>query len=62
MCIGSRRGSCGKLVALSEVGGAYTDSSGRKLLTKRALMCLCWIVIIDVALCCLFIFVPGKRL
>ncbi|KAK0249785.1 hypothetical protein B0A54_16797 [Friedmanniomyces endolithicus] len=34
----------------------------RKLLTKRALMCLCWIVIIDVALCCLFIFVPGKRL
>lgn len=33
-----------------------------KLLNKRALMCLGWITIIDVALCCLFIFVPGKRL
>jgi len=34
----------------------------RTLLNKRALMCLTWVFIIDVALCCLFIFVPGKRL
>ncbi|EME45967.1 hypothetical protein DOTSEDRAFT_70092 [Dothistroma septosporum NZE10] len=34
----------------------------RKLLTKRALMSLMYILIIDVALLCLFIFVPGKRL
>ncbi|KAK4892029.1 Bud site selection protein, Revert to axial protein 1 [Elasticomyces elasticus] len=34
----------------------------RKLLNKRAIMCLGWIVLIDVALCCLFIFVPGTRL
>ncbi|KAK5163844.1 hypothetical protein LTR04_002229 [Oleoguttula sp. CCFEE 6159] len=34
----------------------------RQLLNKRAIMCLGWIVIIDVAICCLFIFVPGKRL
>lgn len=34
----------------------------RKLLNKRALMCLFWIVVIDAALCCLFILVPGKRL
>ncbi|KAK3710682.1 Bud site selection protein, Revert to axial protein 1 [Vermiconidia calcicola] len=34
----------------------------RKLLNKRAAMCLGWIVLLDVALCCLFIFVPGVRL
>ncbi|KAK5171177.1 Bud site selection protein, Revert to axial protein 1 [Saxophila tyrrhenica] len=34
----------------------------RKLLSKRAIMCIGWILIIDVALCCLFIFVPGLRL
>lgn len=34
----------------------------RRLLTQRALMCLGWIILIDTALCCLFIFVPGKRL
>ncbi|KAL1582923.1 hypothetical protein WHR41_08406 [Cladosporium halotolerans] len=34
----------------------------RKLLNKRALMCLAWIAVVDAALCCLFIFVPGKRL
>ncbi|KAI5195349.1 regulator of G protein signaling superfamily [Aureobasidium subglaciale] len=33
-----------------------------RLLTRRALMCLMWIAIIDAAVCCLFIFVPGKRL
>lgn len=33
-----------------------------KLLNKRSLMCLMWVAIIDVVLCCLFIFVPGKRL
>jgi len=25
-------------------------------------MCLAWIAIVDITLCCLFIFVPGKRL
>lgn len=34
----------------------------RKLLNRRALMCLFWVLVVDVALCCLFIFVPGKRL
>lgn len=34
----------------------------KKLLNQRAMMCLLWIFIIDVALLCLFIFVPGKRL
>ncbi|GIZ42841.1 hypothetical protein CKM354_000609400 [Cercospora kikuchii] len=34
----------------------------KKLLSQRALMCLFWITLIDVALLCLFIFVPGKRL
>ncbi|KAK4987331.1 Bud site selection protein, Revert to axial protein 1 [Elasticomyces elasticus] len=34
----------------------------RKLLNKRAMTCLLWIALIDVAWCCLFIFVPGKRL
>ncbi|KJX94601.1 rgs domain protein [Zymoseptoria brevis] len=34
----------------------------RKLLNKRALMCLAGMLILDVALLCLFIFVPGKRL
>ncbi|GAB7366803.1 hypothetical protein MBLNU230_g0755t1 [Neophaeotheca triangularis] len=34
----------------------------RKLLNRRALMCLAWIIVIDAALCCLFIFVPGLRL
>lgn len=33
-----------------------------RLLTRRAMMCLMWIAIIDAAVCCLFIFVPGKRL
>jgi hypothetical protein len=37
-------------------------SSIRKLLNKRALMCLAWIAVVDAALCCLFILVPGKRL
>lgn len=43
----------------------YADewlTDGRKLLNKRSLMCLGWIIVIDVALCCLFILVPGKRL
>lgn len=34
----------------------------KKILTKRAIMALLWIVMIDTALSCLFIFVPGKRL
>ncbi|CAK3754999.1 regulator of G signaling superfamily [Lecanosticta acicola] len=34
----------------------------KRLLTKRSLMCLMWIFLITTALCCLFIFVPGKRL
>lgn len=34
----------------------------KKLLNKRASMVLLEVVLIDVALCCLFIFVPGKRL
>ncbi|KAF7197884.1 Bud site selection protein RAX1 [Pseudocercospora fuligena] len=34
----------------------------KKLLNQRALLCLMWIFIIDAALLCLFIFVPGKRL
>lgn len=34
----------------------------RKLLVKRSLVILAWIVAIDAALCCLFILVPGKRL
>lgn len=34
----------------------------RKLLNKRAVMCSTIIVVITVALCCLFILVPGKRL
>lgn len=34
----------------------------RKLLNKRAMMCMLWVVLVDVALCCLFIFVPGNRL
>ncbi|KAK4627178.1 hypothetical protein CLAFUW4_05163 [Fulvia fulva] len=34
----------------------------RRLLIKRALMSLMYILIIDVAVLCLFIFVPGKRL
>jgi hypothetical protein len=33
-----------------------------RLLTRRTMMCLMWIAIIDAAVCCLFIFVPGKRL
>jgi hypothetical protein len=39
-----------------------TDLHDRKLLNKRALMCLAWIALVDAALCCLFILVPGKRL
>lgn len=34
----------------------------RKLLNQRALMCLMWITVVDIAVNCLFIFVPGKRL
>lgn len=34
----------------------------RHLLMRRSTMCLAWIALIDTALCCLFIFVPGKRL
>ncbi|KAI7249137.1 regulator of G protein signaling superfamily [Hortaea werneckii] len=34
----------------------------RTLLNKRSFMCLSWIVVVDAALCCLFIFVPGTRL
>jgi len=34
----------------------------RSLLMRRATMCLAWVFVIDAALCCLFIFVPGKRL
>lgn len=34
----------------------------RKMLVQRAIMCLCWIALIDAVLCCLFILVPGKRL
>lgn len=34
----------------------------RKLLAKRAAFALAVILLIDAALCCLFIFVPGKRL
>ena len=34
----------------------------RRLLSKRAIMCLGWIAVIDAALLVLFIFVPGKRL
>jgi len=46
-------------VALGEI---RTDMNDRKLLNKRALMCLAWIALVDAALCCLFILVPGKRL
>ncbi|EON67105.1 hypothetical protein W97_06358 [Coniosporium apollinis CBS 100218] len=34
----------------------------RKLLNKRSLMALTWIVGIDAVLCCIFILVPGHRL
>jgi hypothetical protein len=34
----------------------------QKLLRKRALMVLANVILVDAALCCLFIFVPGKRL
>ena len=34
----------------------------RKLLTKRSIMVLAITVLIDAALCVLFILVPGKRL
>lgn len=34
----------------------------RKLLIRRALMVLAVTLVVDVALCVLFIFVPGKRL
>ncbi len=34
----------------------------RKLLAKRAIMVTVMTVLIDAALCALFIFVPGKRL
>lgn len=34
----------------------------RKLLTKRSIMVLAITVLVDAALCVLFILVPGKRL
>jgi hypothetical protein len=34
----------------------------RQLLIKRGIMAFLTFLIIDVVLCCLFIFVPGKRL
>lgn len=34
----------------------------RKLLNKRAMMCMFWVVLVDLALCLLFILVPGNRL
>ena len=34
----------------------------RRLLAKRALTVLAEVVLIDAALCCLFVFVPGRRL
>jgi hypothetical protein len=34
----------------------------RQLLIKRAWMVLATVILIDAALCCLFIFVPSKRL
>lgn len=41
---------------------AVKEQFVHKLLSRRALMCLAWILAIDAAVCCLFIFVPGKRL
>jgi hypothetical protein len=49
-------------IALVASGRIHTDLHDRKLLNKRALMCLAWIALVDAALCCLFILVPGKRL
>lgn len=40
----------------------HADCEHRKLLGRRALMCLLWIAVVDAALCLLFILVPGKRL
>lgn len=34
----------------------------RKLLIKRSLVILGWMIAVDAALCALFILVPGKRL
>lgn len=34
----------------------------RSVLNKRALVVLAWIALIDLALVCLLVFVPGKRL
>ena len=34
----------------------------RSLLNKRAFMVLLVTALVDAAICCLFIFVPGKRL
>jgi hypothetical protein len=34
----------------------------RQLLIKRAWMVLIAVVLLDATLCCLFIFVPGRRL
>jgi hypothetical protein len=39
-----------------------TEPYVRQLLIKRGIMAFLTFLIIDVALCCLFIFVPGKRL
>jgi len=38
------------------------DPFVRRLLIKRSLMVLTVVILIDAALCCLFIFVPGRRL
>ncbi|KAG0652382.1 rax1 [Hyphodiscus hymeniophilus] len=45
-------------MSFSRIQEAYI----RKLLNKRAMMVLCLTVLVDAALCVLFIFVPGKRL
>lgn len=34
----------------------------RRLLAKRSLTVLAEVILIDAALCCLFVFVPGRRL
>ncbi|THV94954.1 regulator of G protein signaling superfamily [Aureobasidium pullulans] len=41
---------------------AVKENFVHRLLTRRSMMCLMWIAVIDAAVCCLFIFVPGKRL
>ncbi len=54
------------LIGLSEYTPFYfsrvREPYVRKLLVRRALMVLAVTLIVDVALCVLFILVPGKRL